>query len=215
MLLLASPTKDTKKTSTMSRNRASALCCLLLWPLRSSAFLLNLTCPPPACGRSRAAAIAALAGKSRGPEGWSRRSTVRLRAAAEGSGYNPKVEKVSARFSVACVGKQHSRANSRVCPTEKKTCVCGDHVTMRRCNSAAPIPAGHPAVHALPLLDYSKTFITALKRWSAGRMKRVCVCVVCCGNDLREKISLSLSLSPPSLLTVVARRCFSNVGCTR
>eukprot|EP00903_Cladosiphon_okamuranus_P006828 g6653.t1 len=85
------------------RRRALALACLVLWPLRSSAFLLNLTLQQhphrivtaASTRTSRAgAAAAAAAGRTRGNiAGRSRCSTARP-AAAGGSGYSPKSEKV-------------------------------------------------------------------------------------------------------------------------
>ncbi|CAN0422414.1 unnamed protein product, partial [Ectocarpus sp. 12 AP-2014] len=99
------------RLSGLSRNRLMALGCLLLSPMLSSAFLLNLTFAPAqqriaaTASRSRgngaaaaaAAAAAALAGGRRGGLArWSRcRSAVRLaNAAGEGSGPSPKGEKV-------------------------------------------------------------------------------------------------------------------------
>ncbi|CAN0232830.1 unnamed protein product, partial [Ectocarpus fasciculatus] len=107
MLLQASLGADMASLSRLSRNRLLALGCLLLSPMLSSAFLLNLTFAPaqqriaPAAGRSSngaaAAAAAALAGGRKGGlTRWSRcSSAVRLAAAAaEGSGPSPKGEKV-------------------------------------------------------------------------------------------------------------------------
>ncbi|CAM9778326.1 unnamed protein product, partial [Ectocarpus sp. 12 AP-2014] len=109
MLLQASPGADMARLSRLSRKRLMALGCLLLSPMFSSAFLLNLTFAPAqqriaaTASRSRgnaataAAAAAALAGGRRGGlTRWSRcRSAVRLTAAAgEGSGPSPEGEKV-------------------------------------------------------------------------------------------------------------------------
>lgn len=103
MLLRAGLNDDMEKSGRVYRSRALALACLVLWPLRSSAFLLNLTLHPhriAAAGtrsssRAGAAAAAVVTGRSRGAVGWkSRCSTARSAAAAEGS--SPKSEKVCA-----------------------------------------------------------------------------------------------------------------------
>ncbi|CAM9329247.1 unnamed protein product, partial [Pylaiella littoralis] len=108
MLLRPSRDIDMTKPRLMLRNRVLALGCLLLSPMRSSAFLLNLDLSPtPAQQHHRivagsrsssygsAASSASTVGTARGSAGRIRCRTVRLAAAAGGSGNSsPKSEKV-------------------------------------------------------------------------------------------------------------------------
>lgn len=109
MLLRPSRDIDMTKPRLMLRNRVLALGCLLLSPMRSSAFLLNLALSPTpaqqhhqivAGSRSSsygsAASSASTVGTARGSAGRIRCRTVRLAAAAGGSGNSsPKSEKVN------------------------------------------------------------------------------------------------------------------------